>query len=407
MTVAELTWDQALARRAHRQRLVTRTDPAQALAVVRELSGLHAQLMSSAELTLWARVDGLARDAVATALWHDRTLVKTWAMRGTLHLLPSADYGRWVAALTARAPRAYLNRSRLRYFGVTVEQMHAIAEAIDAVLRDAPPLTRAGLAEAVERRTGSAALGAQLRESWGALLKYAAALGLLVFAGNEGQNVRFTHPAAWLDGATGASGAAVAARGSGAGATGGAGRTGRVDPAVLDAARGWLAAGGPMTREELARWWGVPPADGRRMLTALGDEVVPVALAGDGATYWMLASELEATRAADPLDGVVRLLPGFDQWTIAATKQTHAVLPSPELAGRVYRPQGWITPVLFVDGRIAGVWRHERRGATLAVTVEPFGGRLPRAVRAAVADEVDHLAAFLGREPALAWGPLD
>ena len=60
--------------------------------VASRLAGVHAQVLSSAELTLWARVDSLARDAVARALWEDRTLVKTWAMRGTLHLLPSTEY---------------------------------------------------------------------------------------------------------------------------------------------------------------------------------------------------------------------------------------------------------------------------------------------------------------------------
>ena len=61
-----------------------------ALDVVGDLCGLHAQVMSSAELTLWARVDGLTREEVGELLWEHRHLVKTWAMRGTpLHLLPA------------------------------------------------------------------------------------------------------------------------------------------------------------------------------------------------------------------------------------------------------------------------------------------------------------------------------
>jgi len=68
------------------------------LEVAAAICGLHAQLMSSAELTLWARVAGLEPDAVQRALWDDRSLVKTWAMRGTLHLLPAADYPLWQPA---------------------------------------------------------------------------------------------------------------------------------------------------------------------------------------------------------------------------------------------------------------------------------------------------------------------
>ena len=47
--------------------------------------------MGSAELAIHARVNGMARDDVRNALWRDRTLVKTWAMRGTLHLVASEE----------------------------------------------------------------------------------------------------------------------------------------------------------------------------------------------------------------------------------------------------------------------------------------------------------------------------
>ncbi|MBB4660913.1 hypothetical protein [Conexibacter arvalis] len=57
---AELTLEQAVGLRLARQRLDRPAPPAEALGVVSGLCGLHAQLMSSAELTLWARVDGLS-----------------------------------------------------------------------------------------------------------------------------------------------------------------------------------------------------------------------------------------------------------------------------------------------------------------------------------------------------------
>ena len=69
------------------------------LAVASHLCGLHAQVISSAELTVWSRVEDLERGAVQRALWEDRTLVKTWAMRGTLHLLPADELPMWHAAL--------------------------------------------------------------------------------------------------------------------------------------------------------------------------------------------------------------------------------------------------------------------------------------------------------------------
>ena len=98
-TMLKLTWAQAVAWRARRHHLDRRVPRGSLLAVASRLCGLHAQVLSSSELTVWARVNGLERNAVQRALWEERTLVKTWAMRGTLHLLPADELPLWRAAL--------------------------------------------------------------------------------------------------------------------------------------------------------------------------------------------------------------------------------------------------------------------------------------------------------------------
>ena len=67
---------------------------------------------------------------------------------------------------------------------------------------------------------------------------------------------------------------------------------------------------------------------------------------------------------------------------------------------RVYRQQGWVSPVLLVDGRAAGIWSHEHRGGAIQVEVEPFQALRPK-VRKALLGEVERLAAFLGGSPEL------
>src|SRR5215831_3224518 len=103
--MVRLTWPQVAAWRVRRHNLDQRAPAGSMLAVASRLCGLHAQVLSSAELTLWARVHDLDRGAVNAALWQYRTLVKTWAARGTLHLLPSADLPMWHAVL--RTSRRY------------------------------------------------------------------------------------------------------------------------------------------------------------------------------------------------------------------------------------------------------------------------------------------------------------
>jgi hypothetical protein len=113
----------------------------------------------------------------------------------------------------------------------------------------------------------------------------------------------------------------------------------------------------------------------------------------DGEELVMLAEDVADAEAAEPT-GTVRLLPAFDHYVVAAPRDRDAVLPAAQRA-RVYRPQGWLSPVLLVDGRMAGVWSHERRGDRLVVEIEPFG-RLSRAERADAEAEAAALAGFVG-----------
>jgi uncharacterized protein YcaQ len=378
----KLTWPMAAAWRTKRHHLDQRAPSGSMLAVASRLCGLHAQVMSSAELTVWARVEGLDRKAVQRALWDDRTLVKTWAMRGTLHLLPAGELPLWHAALGTS--RRYLNAALWqKYFGITLEELDRVTEAV-AVVLDGRLMTREELVGEVARLTGSAAFGAKLAaSSWGTLLKPAAFTGRLCFGPSLGQRVRFTRPDTWL------AGAGYPPRPS-------------VDPqaATVAVTRRFLAAYGPATHYDLARWWGGSSgiSTARRWIASLGEEVSPVELEGERA--WMLATHGRELRDLPPARSV-RLLPGFDQYVVAASCHAAHLLPG-DLRARVYRPQGWISPVLLVNGRMQGVWRHEIKGSRVKVVIEPFVNA-PAWVRRAAAQEAERLAAFLGCALSLAW----
>src|ERR1044071_9447141 len=154
-----ITWQRAAAWRLRRQHLLRRAPAGSMLAVASRLCGLHAQVMSSAELTLWARVEDLDRRAIQRALWEERTLVKTWAMRGTLHLLPAGEFGMWHGALREN-PR-YSSPALLRRFGMTVKDLDRLTEAVAKALNDRV-MTREELVAEVGRITGSKKLAAKI-----------------------------------------------------------------------------------------------------------------------------------------------------------------------------------------------------------------------------------------------------
>lgn len=79
--MVELTWPQVLAFRMQRHFLEERAARDSLLTVVSRTCGLHAQVLTSADLAAWARIDELESGDVRAALWNERTLVKVWAMR--------------------------------------------------------------------------------------------------------------------------------------------------------------------------------------------------------------------------------------------------------------------------------------------------------------------------------------
>src|SRR5215467_8290114 len=100
-TPAALTWSGVTARRMARHAL---TEPAGDLGpadVAGLLCGAHAQVIGAAELSIGRRIVGATRTDVQRALWNDRTLVRTFGPRGTIHLLPAADLPMWTGALSA------------------------------------------------------------------------------------------------------------------------------------------------------------------------------------------------------------------------------------------------------------------------------------------------------------------
>ncbi|MBO0812064.1 MAG: winged helix DNA-binding domain-containing protein [Microlunatus sp.] len=183
---AELSWDRALMWRLRRQSLIERAPRTRWPAVVGNLGGVHAQVLSAAVASIAARVDTLGTDDVARALWSERSLVKLWAMRGTLHLLSAADHGTWTAALAATYPTAY------GHYRMADPEVVELAVVIGELLRDRL-LTRRELAAEL-RGTRPAAQLELLTSSWGNGLKPASFLGLLCHGPPLDGRSRFTRP---------------------------------------------------------------------------------------------------------------------------------------------------------------------------------------------------------------------
>jgi hypothetical protein len=367
-TVPRIDWVRVMAFRTRRHHLHRRAPKKAMLEVVAAICGMQAQVMSSVGLAMWARIEGLTPVDVRDALWKRRRLVKTWAMRGTLHVLHADDYVRWQRALGA-----YAHHTKPGWFqrcGLAPQELDETVAAIGRAL-GRRLLTRDQLAHEVTRVVGTFELGDILRQRWGWMLKPAAFNGQLCFAPSIGVNVRFARPDVWL------------------------GRALRSDSRAgwIDLTRRFLAAYGPATRVDYSRWSGAPLAHTDAMLRSLGPDVTEISLAG--ARAWVLTADLDELGAAQRCTSV-RLLPAFDQYVIAASPHVQNLISGGHRKD-IFRPQGWISPVLLVDGRIDGIWSYRRDGRRLAVQIRPFV-RLTRRVKREVEVEAQRLAKFLDGE---------
>ncbi|MBW8484931.1 winged helix DNA-binding domain-containing protein [Actinomadura parmotrematis] len=337
-----VTWGQVLAWRMRRQ-FLDRPDGRGPVEVARRLAGVQAQVASAADLAV-----ALRRGAPAP-LGAEPGLVKTWAMRGTLHLLPCDGAAAYLAL--CGTVRNWEKPSWQRTFKATPADLEAIAAAASDALAGGAALTREELTAAIVDATGSSHLAELLGSGWGTLLKPLAWWGVLCFGPPRGARVTFTAPEHRIPGWAGLPDVPDAARTV---VRAFLGAHGPATPASFDA---WLTRGASRKRE--VREWFAAAGDlaevdveGERM------HVLPEHLAG----------------LLDTAPGTsVRLLGAFDQYVLAGGTSSPHLVP-PEHRAEVSRPGGWISPVVLHGGRVAGVWADTGDGP--AVTPFP-DARLP------------------------------
>lgn len=333
-------WDQALAWRLGRQLLLPVGD-LPAVPVVRRLGGVQAQLASAAVLAVRVRQRRSDRDEVARAL-ASGGLIKTWAMRGTLHLLAPERAADLLSLLAAG--RTWERPSWVRAFRLSPDQVENLRAVVREMLGGGT-LTREQLVDGVATRIGSDHISQVLRSGWGSVLKPLAFQGDLCFGPNQGNRVTFTTPQAAAAGWRGLPDA---------------------DEAGPRAVLAYLDAYGPATVDGFSNWLSRGRIPKRRLQEWFGAVLDRVSeLDVDGVPAYLPTEHLDAlTRTRRP-SGVVRLLPAFDQWVLGPGTEDARIV-DPVRRGAVSRQSGWIAPVVVVDGVVRGTW--ELTGPTARVS---------------------------------------
>jgi uncharacterized protein YcaQ len=374
-----IAWDQVAAFRLARHHLLKRAPTKSLVSVVGDMTGAQAQLLSAAQISLWARVRGLQIAHIEKA-FNERKLVKAACMRRTLFLVPSEHLAVFVRG-TARRAEKEIRWARGK--GVPERVIEAAIEAALSVLDK--PLTRPEIAERASR-----ALGVQMKTyqggGWGnnrklaavtvgkltypvvELLHLAGARGVICYGPSRGNEPTFVRADAWIPGWKDVS----------------------REQAEETLLRMYIKAFGPATATDFAMWSGITLTEARAIWARQQADLVPVDVEGWEAE--VLREDLKKLAKAEFERPLVRLLPYFDTFLLGHREREHLVPKKHQ--PNVFRPQGWIAPVVLVDGRVRAVWEHTWEGKRLIVKVARFES-ISRRVAAGIHEEAQDLGRFL------------
>jgi hypothetical protein len=315
--------------------------------VVREAGPVQAQEPRAARLAFRARARGLTAVDVDRARTGERSLLRAWCMRKTVHLIATEDAG-WLLPLFSEAIVRW-SRRRLGQLGVDRnEQDRALKLVHDAVDADGA-LTRRELGRRLE------AAGLKLASQHKVHLWLLATLdGELCLGPDRGAHTCLVRTADWL---------------------GKLERRPR-DDSLAELARRYLRGYGPADERDLARWAGLPLRDTRLAFERISAELRP---AGDLFTLGRAPRK--------PPGPVVRMLGAFDNYNLGYVDRAFA-LP-PEHTKQVVPGGGIVRPAIVADGRFVATWSSKRSGNRVTVEIEPFAPletELEEAIEAEVAD---------------------
>jgi hypothetical protein len=334
--------------------------PAHTVAEAARLTcAIQAQDPAASRLGVRSRSATVVEDDVRTAVERDRTVVRTWLMRATIHLVATEDV-RWLTAAFGAANARRFGK-RWRDLGLTGELLAGAGAELPDIL-GAGPLTRTEIVDELGRRgivldrTGQAPTH---------LMLHATTLGLVCRGPDRGRDATFALLDQWVPDAP-------------------AGPRG--DEALAELARRFFTAFSPATPADFTTWSGLPSS---KAIGLIRDELTPVDV--DGRTGYRLGDVAP--------QGGLRLLSGFDNYLVGYRERSLIIDERRRPAVYV---GGVIKPTVLLDGRVIGVWRLIRDRGAATVEVTAFEN-LTRARKRGVAAEVADVGRFLGAPAELAY----
>ena len=312
-----------------------RTGLSDVQAVVTHMGAMQAQDVESGLWSLGIRLPGSTRAAVLGAM-EEGTVLRTWPMRGTVHLVPARD-AHWMLATTGVRPLQQGARRRAA-IGLDDADAERAVDVIGATLSGGRRMKRSALLDEV-RRAGLPVPGPHAYH----LLWYASQRGVTAIAPDVDGETTFVLLDEWVPDPV------------------------HLEPeeALATLALRFFTSHGPASLADFAGWTGLTMSQARAGLRDAAPSLAEASV--DGMPVWLDPRLLEA---APPPVGMIAP-PGFDE-LLLGVKDRRLHFADGELARVVPGRNGVFRSTLVLDGRVVATWTRATRGRRGIVTVQPL-----------------------------------
>lgn len=346
----------------------SRPSPTDPLGIVTHLGAMQAQDVESGLWSLGIRMPGSSRGSVLAAM-EAGTVLRTWPMRGTVHLVPARD-AHWMLETTGT--RALEQGARRRAaIGLADADAERAVEAIGSALAGGARMSRAALLDAV-RAAGVDIAGPHAYH----LLWFASQRGISVMAPDVDGEQTFVLLDDWVPDPV---------------------RLGP-DEALATLASRYFASHGPATLADFAGWTGLTMAQARLGLRLAAPDLAQATV--DDVTVWLDPALLDG----DPEVSAMLAVPGFDELLLGA-KDRRLHLKEGDLARVVPGSNGIFRSTLVLDGQVVATWTRATRGRRGAVSVQPLRPFTP-AEQVHAEQALDRWAGYAEVPLSVTWEPV-
>ncbi len=354
-----------------RQHLLERAPPDHAVAVVDDIMGLNAQGALNFQLSLWNRVSELSHDFLPQALFEERSLVRSWLMRDTVHIIPASRLELYRAALKRPLMNEWNRWTIKTGKKESPEEWEPLYPLVLERL-EKRPLTMNELLEEMDWS------GQDDKRTLSRLVREMSHQGLLCHAASSGpwyHNTEhaFTRVDRWLP------------------------SSGEVPPeereALTELVRRYLRSYGPATVSDFSYWSGLRVRDAQPVFEAIADSTEEISITGQRRKCLVLNEDINLLCSSHDLPPHVRLLPQFDALIMGHKDKTRFMRSDAKKS--IFLPRAGVAATILLDGRVEGVWKMRKKKNLWALELSPFRD-LSKEEDEALGKEIEELRRFTG-----------